>query len=75
MKAYTHAGRLSSCEGKSEFTLFREAARVARRARRDHEENLQPYRCKFCDKYHIGVAAEEVEKDFKRRKRALREGG
>lgn len=75
MKAYTRAGRLASCEGKSGFALFREAARVARRARRDHEENLQPYHCKFCDRYHIGVADEVAGKDYRRRKRTLKEAG
>lgn len=67
--------RASTCHGKVAFQRFSMARAAARRSRRNHEENLQPYKCAMCAQFHIGLSTEkEAGVKYRQRKRELKEG-
>lgn len=45
--------RAGSCSGKVAMG-FKEAARAAKRMRRQFKAAIQSYRCRFCQHWHVG---------------------
>jgi len=47
----------AGCAGKETFDTFNEAARTIRRRARGKNQIRQrePYRCRFCRKFHVGT--------------------
>ena len=45
--------RLSMCSGKEPFLTFDRARAVAKRVRR-RRSAMQPYKCPFCQHWHLG---------------------
>ena len=44
----------ASCEGKRGYANWPVADRMAERTRRDTEDALSPYHCRFCQRWHVG---------------------
>lgn len=42
------------CAGKSRFDSFRHAKRIAHRSAKGHAARVVPYRCRYCQGWHIG---------------------
>lgn len=61
----TEALRLTTCHGKERFNDFRKAQKVAKAMRRRKKTKtiVTPYRCHFCQGFHVG------SRSFKERKR------
>lgn len=47
-------GEARGCGGKRIYETFKVASKLAKRQRRDRHTNVEPYRCKVCQRYHIG---------------------
>lgn len=45
---------VASCDGKSSFECYAQAAAVARRHGR-RGDKVHPYRCQYCRRWHIGT--------------------
>ena len=47
-------GEARGCGGKRIYETFKVAAKLAKRQRRERHTTVEPYRCKVCQRYHIG---------------------
>lgn len=47
-----HAG----CGGKRQYPDFSTANRMAKTTSRNIDEPMQPYRCMFCSRWHVGTS-------------------
>ena len=45
----------ASCDGKPSFQSYALADKVAKRGRARRHVNSMPYRCEWCDRWHIGT--------------------
>lgn len=56
MKRSRHlSARAAGCEGKVRYHSYIDAQSVADRiAERSHRRRVHPYRCRFCNGFHIG---------------------
>ena len=56
-----------ACTGKRSYETMADAQRIARFARRrDDKNHVMPYRCPYCDHWHIGEQAARAP--FRRKK-------
>lgn len=44
----------AACRGKAVYLTWTAAERKARRMRHRTRERLEPYRCRFCGRWHVG---------------------
>lgn len=49
--------RAAGCSGKLQYETWRAAEKVAKRMRRAHDEMTQTYKCRFCQKFHVGQSS------------------
>lgn len=61
--------RIASCDGKDRFTSYRIAKRIADRQAKRHNGPCEPYRCRFCNTFHVGTPAESVKNRARREAR------
>lgn len=58
------------------YASYTDAERVAKRMRRNCDDQIQAFRCERCHRFHVGHTAEEIShnlRQFKQRRRALDE--
>ena len=48
--------KASGCDGKTRFTTFDHAKRVAKQQARRRDRAFKPYHCKDCGMVHIGTS-------------------
>lgn len=46
--------QVAQCAGKDEFESYGQAKGIARKTQRNKNALIEPYKCEFCGKYHIG---------------------
>lgn len=63
---------MSCPTGKTSFSTWALADRVARATRRRREGNLSPYRCPYCGRYHTGSSQYGQGAPSRRRRLVLR---
>lgn len=49
-----HRTQTSTCIGKRDYATWAKAARSARYTNHHYDETFEPYRCPYCNRYHIG---------------------
>jgi hypothetical protein len=54
--------RISSCENKEQYT-FPMAKLVAKRILRNNGDIVQPYKCRFCNHWHVGRSSVRGNRD------------
>jgi hypothetical protein len=57
----TTPAAIAGCTGKKQYARFTEAAKVASRVRRQDRcgHRLQPYHCRHCNAFHVGIRHDE----------------
>ena len=60
--------RRKACEGKDRYPDMATASRYAKEACKRAHSWIVPYKCQFCDSYHIGHATPATKKSIRARR-------